>query len=72
MKKRPDRSPSATNAVSDSSTYTSSTAMLVAVRIDALDLGRHLELDPERWTDAQAAFHIATAIAGVARMQARA
>lgn len=60
-----------TPSVVAAATYTTSTAILVAARIDLLSLGRHLELDPERWTDAQAAFRIATALAGATRMEAQ-
>jgi hypothetical protein len=56
----------------DGPTYTTTTmtGLLIAVRIDALELGRHLELDPDRWTDAQAAFRIASRLADVTRLEA--
>jgi hypothetical protein len=46
------------------------TGALVSIRVDLLELGRHLELDPHRWPDAQAAFRLATRVADVTRMEA--
>jgi hypothetical protein len=40
---------------------------MLQLRVDALTLGRRLELDPERWPEAQAAFRIASGIADVTR-----
>jgi hypothetical protein len=46
------------------------TAALVAIRVDLLEFGRRLELDPVRWPDAQTAFRLATRVADVTRLEA--
>lgn len=49
---------------------TSSSYRLVQIRLAAVALGRHLELSPDRWHEAKAAFRIATAVADVTRQEA--
>lgn len=51
-------------------TYTTMTGSLLAVRIELLDFGRRLELDPERWGDARTAFEIATHVGDAMRLEA--
>lgn len=56
---------------SECSTFTSLSGTLIRLRVDALQLGRRLELDPTRWPEAQSAFRLATSIADVTRQVAR-
>lgn len=53
-----------------SSVTTTMTGSLLAVRIELLDFGRRLELDPDRWSDAQTAFQIAGHVAAAMRLEA--
>jgi hypothetical protein len=46
------------------------TGVLVAIRVELLERGRRLELDPSRWPDAQSAFRLATRVAHVTRLEA--
>jgi hypothetical protein len=46
---------------------TSLSGKVVTLRIEAVELARHLELDPARWSDAQIAFRIASGLADVTR-----
>jgi hypothetical protein len=47
------------------------TALLIGIRVDLVRLGRHLELDPGLWREAQAAFRLSARLADVSRLEAR-
>ncbi len=51
-------------------TLTTMTGYLVALRIDLVEFGRKLELEPGGWPDAQVAFRLATRVADVTRLEA--
>jgi hypothetical protein len=53
------------------STLTTLVGVLVQLRLDAVDLGRDLELNPALWPEAQQAFRLATGIASITRQVAR-
>jgi hypothetical protein len=46
------------------------TSALVAIRVELIEFGRRLELDPNRWLDAQTAFRLATRVADATRLEA--
>ncbi len=54
----------------DNSTFTSTVGMVFAVVIEAIELARHLEVDPERQPDALAAYGIASRLKVVLRREA--
>lgn len=72
-KSRPDGNQGGSSEanVAESTTSTSLTGKFIALRVDALMLGRRLELDPQRWPEAQSAFRLASGIANVTRQAFR-